>query len=148
MKKIAVIAIALFTLGSVGFAQPGQGGQGGRMSRSATERAQNETLNLVKALSLDVEQTGKILEINKKYAVQDSIRMVEMRNQGGQPDFQALREQMQKNETAKAAEVTALLKPEQIEKFKKYQEERAQRRQGMGGQGRREGGPQGGQGQQ
>src|SRR5574344_1867048 len=140
MKKIAVIAIALFTLGSVGFAQPGQGG---RMSRSATERAQNETLNLVKALNLDVEQTGKILEINKKYAVQDSIRMCEMRNQGGQPDFQALREQMQKNETAKAAEVTALLKPDQIEKFKKYQEERAQRRQGMGGQGRPQGGPQG-----
>jgi hypothetical protein len=97
---------------------------------------------LVKDLSLDEAQTAKILEINLKYAAKDSVRMAEMRNSGGQIDREKMIKEMQAQQEVKSAEVQAILKGDQVAKYKEYLIERQQRRQGgQNGQGRTGGEP-------
>lgn len=133
MKTLKTIAVlALFMVGSVSFAQgPGQGG--GRQTRSATERAKSETERLVTALALDEAQTAKILEINLKYAVQDSI--MHQNNSGAQMDREKMMQDMRTRQEAKSTEVQAILKEDQIVKYKKFLEERQQRNANQRGQG-------------
>jgi hypothetical protein len=136
-----IAAAALLVLSTSIMAQ----GQGNRQMRSATERARTETENVIKAVSLTAEQTLKILEINQKYAVKDSIRFAEMRAGGGNMDRDAMMKTMQEQRAAQTAEVKAVMNDEQKAKYDAYLKEReAQRAQRMGGQGGGFGG-QGGQ---
>jgi hypothetical protein len=100
---------------------------GNRPMRSATERAKNETEQLVKELSLSADQQTKLYDINLKYAKKDSVRFSEMRNNGGNIDRNAMMEEMRKTQEAKTAEVNALLTESQQSKYKTYLENRQQR---------------------
>lgn len=127
-----IAAAALLVLSTSIMAQ----GQGNRQMRSATDRAKTETENVIKAVSLTAEQTLKILEINQKYAVKDSVRMVEMRNSGGNFDREAWMKTRQEQQAAQTAEVKAVMNDEQKAKYDAYLKEReAERAQRMGGQG-------------
>lgn len=130
MKTLKTFAVlALFMITSVAFAQPGQGG---RQQRSVAERAKAETERLVTTLSLDATQTLKVMEISKKYATQDSVRFVAMRQaaDGAQVDREAMMTQMRATQEAKNKEIQAILTEEQIVKFKAYIAERANRQGG------------------
>ena len=150
MKILKTItAAALLLMGTVVMAQQGQGN---RQMRSATERAKTETERIVKAVELTADQTAKILVINQKYAVKDSIRFADMRNSqsSGNVDREAMMKEMKASRDVKTIEVKAVLTEDQKTKYDAYLKERDERgnRQGRqgGAQGNRpEGAPQGGQ---
>jgi len=133
-------AAALLLVGTVAMAQ----GQGNRPMRSATERAKNETERVVKALELNVEQTGKIQVINYKYAVKDSIRFAERQNNAEKPDRETMMKIRKEEGAAKATEVKALLTDDQKAKYDAILKERENRGPRQGGNGNRpEGAPDG-----
>jgi hypothetical protein len=133
MIKIKTLtAIAIFALATTVMAQE----SGRQPRRSFSERANMETQTLVKALELNADQTVKIEQINRTYAVKDSIRFSEMRKgDGGQVDRETMMKNMQAQRAAKAGEIKALLTDAQKEKYEAYLKENANRGPRQGGQG-------------
>lgn len=141
MKGIKFMALAtLFIAGSIVYAQGP--GQGGRQMRSTTDRAKAETEQMTQSLALDEAQVAKVLEVNLKFAKQDSVRFAEMRAGGQQMDREKMMETMRATQEAKTKEINAVLTDDQKAKYTKFLEERRNRGFGGGQGGNR---PQGGQ---
>ncbi len=142
MKRIKMMAMAtLFIAGSIVYAQ-GPGQAGGRQMRSATDRAKAETEQMTQTLTLDQTQVAKVLEVNLKFAKQDSVHFAEMRAGGQQMDREKMMATMRATQEAKTKEINEVLTDDQKAKYTKFLEERRQRGSGAG-QGRNR--PQGGQ---
>lgn len=126
----------------------GQGQRQGRQQMTVKDRAEREAAQIHQAVELSDKQISQVYKVTYKYALQDSLRMVEMRaqreqgQQGQQIDREAMMKQREEITTAKTKEINAVLTPEQQAKYKKMQEQQnANRRQGQNGQGGR---PEGG----
>ena len=127
-----IAAAALLVLSTSIMAQ----GQGNRQMRSSSERAKSETEQIAKAVELTADQAAKVLEINLKYAANDSIRFAEMRASGATMDRDAMMKSMTERRAAQAVEVKAVMTDAQKTKYDAYLKEReAQRAARMGGQG-------------
>lgn len=128
-----IAAVALFAFSTVAMAQAPQGGQ--RQGMSSSDRAKRTVDQISEAVGLSAEQKAKVLEVSLKNAKADSLRMVEMRNQGGgqNMDFEAMRAENQKRTEARDAEIKALLNDAQKAKFDEYVKNRPQGRGGFGG---------------
>jgi periplasmic protein CpxP/Spy len=135
MKLFKTIAAAvLLVLGTTVMAQGP--GQGNRQMRSSSERAKSDTEQLVKALELTPDQTAKILDINLKSAVKDSLRFAEMRSAGGSMDREAMMKAMQTQREELGNQIKAVLTEAQKTKYDAFLKERElQRAQRQGGQG-------------
>jgi periplasmic protein CpxP/Spy len=137
-----IAAVALFAFSTLAMAQAPQGGQRQGMG-SSSDRAKRTADQISEAVGLSAEQKAKVLELSLKNAKADSLRMVEMRNQGGNGqnmDFEAMRAENQKRNEARNAEFKALMNDAQKAKYDEYLKSRPQRGGFGGGQGGQGGG--------
>lgn len=130
-----ITAVAVFAFSTLAMAQPPQGGGQRQGMGSTSDRAKRTVDQIAEAVGLSAEQKAKVLEVSLKNAKADSVRMVEMRNQGGNGqnmDFEAMRAENQKRTEARNAEFKALMNDAQKAKYDEYLKSRPQRG-GFGG---------------
>lgn len=141
MKKFSFVlmAVTLFFASSVMAQQPQRNGQRGQFNTKA--RAEREVEQLKSSLLLNDQQAVEVLKISCKFAVQDSVRIAEMRSGGQEFNREAFMKEREKTTEAKTAELNKVLTPEQQKKYAKQLEEAALRRsqrQGAAPQGGRQ----------
>lgn len=153
MKKVKIFLMAAaMVLSCAAMAQNSrQGGQGGpRQAMSSQDRANREVERINQSLQLSKQQMQEVYKVAYKYAVQDSVRMVEMRaqrEQGQQFDREAMMKQREAINKAKTEEYNKIFTTEQQKKYAEMLANMQQRYQGgQGGQGgaRPNGGQRGG----
>ncbi len=126
MKKLLlVVLVAIFSLGT-SFAQPGGGG-------TPEERLKRELDGLTTALSLTKDQVAKVTPILTEAQKVQADAFAKMREAGGTPDRDKMREDRAKMQAETDGKLKAVLTPDQVAKldaFRKTQaEERAKRMQ-------------------
>ena len=120
-----ILALTLLLIG--GFALQAQPGGGGR-AMNPEQRAEQQTTQMTEQLTLSDAQSGKVKEINLKYA----NKMKEARDQAD-GDWSAMRETMTAIRGEQDKELQTVLTKEQWEKWSKHlEEQRANRAGGMG----------------
>lgn len=109
MKKIVLLlTIALFAIS--GFAQQ-------RQRATPEDRAKKQTEAITKELNLSDSQKEKVYEINLKYINSTQNRLSK------DSDRQKMREEFEKQQKSKDAEIKALLNEDQQKKYDKWQKE-------------------------
>jgi len=117
-RKISILFIAFMAITTILAAQP---------NITAEEKAKMETEWMKTDLNLDETTALNVESINLKYATKRKEMMQEMRNSGGEPDREAMRETMQTLNEEKNNELKLVLTQEQYIKYLELAPERNQK---------------------
>lgn len=117
-RKISILFIAFIAITNILVAQP---------NITSEERAKMETDWMKTDLNLDASTALNIEAINLKYATKRKEMMQEMRNSGGEPDREAMRENMQTLNEEKNNELKLVLTQEQYVKYLELAPEKNQK---------------------
>jgi len=119
IKIVTVVALCIGLTLTI-LAQSGRNGKRGNPEK----RAEMQTIYLTKKLDLSDAQEAELKQINEAYAQ----KMIEAREKM-EALMDEMWEQKEKGMQAKAAEIKAILNPEQVEIFETIMDERVEKRE-------------------